>query len=161
MRLILGVGLGVFASFFWTSVFTFLTTPPGSFNHPPWTSTLAIVVLVGIIGLAGFVGGFVGGDLRFGFLSGLLAGMFGVPVAAAYSQTLIHCPTALVAVPPHCPFLVDELAWRYSTSSLGGYLLFGLVGGTVGVFGAWIETRTHSLGKPSPGYYDRHVVNEG
>ncbi|MDI6846793.1 MAG: hypothetical protein QMD13_05155 [Candidatus Bathyarchaeia archaeon] len=64
-----------------------------------------------------------------GFLSGLLAGVIGVPLATSY----------LISLMLSLPFgSVLTLAYNLN---LGTYILFGLIGGTVGATGAWIESK--------------------
>ena len=87
-----------------------------------------ILTLLSIAAVGGFIGGFVSRNVKTGFLSGLLAGIIGVLLVIIFFASYMYGFQA--------GFLLTSQYQNLLT-----YILFGLIGGTAGVAGAWIETK--------------------
>lgn len=122
MRRIFGVILGILISclltYFVINTFHFI---PSFFQR--------ILTFMSIAAVGGFIGGFISRNSKAGFLSGLLAGVIGVPLTTSY----------LISPMLSLPF-GSALTLAYNRN-LWIYILFGLIGGTVGAAGAWIESK--------------------
>lgn len=129
MRRIFGVILGILIS----SLLTYSLI--SKFDFIPRYQD--ILTFFGIAAVGGFIGGFVSRNVKNGLLSGLLAGIIGVPIVIIFFASFMYG---------------FQVGFHLTTQNLGTYILLGLIGGTAGVAGAWIETklRVHVISHNGP-----------
>lgn len=119
MRKVLGVIMGTLLSCISTyAVLSAFHSFPG---------IRGVFMILGISAVAGVVGGFVSGDSRAGYLSGLLGGLAGVPLTTiCFGSLMLKVSFLSLLIPTY-------------SQGLGTYVLSGLIGGTLGVAGALAE----------------------